>query len=168
MLFDLNNPEEYSIDLDLFNLKNEDNMKYTKDYKNYDDNMKYTKDYKKFDDKSDKLDLENGFYLGNIYVDLYKGYKNYKPKKLNAYSEQQKMLLRIYELDFILNDLNLYLDLYPNDTKMYELFKKSAMELNMLKAKYDEKYQVLELCKDVNGKYTWVDNPWPWDGGIYV
>ena len=78
------------------------------------------------------------------------------------------MLLRIQELDFILNDLNLYLDINPKDTKVYDMFKKVALELDALKKQYYDKYQVLELVCDTKGKYTWIDNPWPWDGGLYV
>ena len=159
MLFEFknNNNDFYDIDLDYFNLnqydiKNNEFKNYNKDYIN----------------KRDNLDLENGFYLGNIFSDLYKPYKNFKPKKINAYSEQQKMLLRIQELDFIINDLNLYLDVYPNDMKCYELFKKYCLELESLKKKYEEKYQVLELINDTKGKYTWIDEPWPWDGGKNV
>ena len=78
------------------------------------------------------------------------------------------MLLRIQELDFILNDLNLYLDINPNDDKVYNLFKNTALELQNLKKKYEDKYMVLKLIDDTKGKYTWIDNPWPWDGGLYV
>ena len=159
MLFEFKNSNNdfYDMDLDYFNLnkydiKNNEFKNYNKDYIN----------------KRDNLDLENGFYLGNIFSDLYKPYKNFKPKKINAYSEQQKMLLRIQELDFIINDLNLYLDVYPNDMKCYEIFKKYCLELESLKNKYEEKYQVLELINDTKGKYTWIDEPWPWDGGKYV
>ena len=70
------------------------------------------------------LGIMEGYVLGNMERGTYIPYKNYKPKKINAYSEQQKMLLRIQELDFIINDLNLYLDVYPNDMKCYEIFKK--------------------------------------------
>lgn len=162
MLFEFKNNDSdfYDIDLDYFNLN-----KY--DIKNYDHSydMKYDK---KFLNKRENLNLDGGFYLGNIFSDSYKGYKNYKQKKINAYSEQQKMLLRIQELDFIINDLNLYLDVYPNDMKCFELFKKYSMELNSLKKKYYEKYQVLELIYDTKDKYTWIDDPWTWDGGTYV
>ena len=152
MLFELNGNDNYDVGLDYFNLDNNDKLYNFMD--DYEKNM-----YK--DDK--KVDLENGFYLGNIFTNTYKPYKNYKSKKINAYSEQQKMLLRIYELDFILNDLNLYLDINLNDNKKFDMFKKVALELNDLKDKYNKKYQVLELCKDTNSKYTWLDNPWPWD-----
>ena len=157
MLFEFknNNNDFYDMNLDYFNLNKYDIK--NNEFMNY-NNM----------NKSDNLDLENGFYLGNIFSDLYKPYKNFKPKKINAYSEQQKMLLRIQELDFIINDLNLYLDVYPNDIKCYEIFKKYCLELESLKKKYEEKYQVLELINDTKGKYTWIEEPWPWDGGKYV
>lgn len=153
MLFELN--DNYDINLDYFNL-DKMNMNKLNNYnfskKNYNNN----------------LDLENGFYMGNIFSDTYKPYKNYKSKKINAYSEQQKMLLRIQELDFIVNELTLYLDVNPNDSSMFELFKKYNMELDSLKKRYYDKYQVLELSYDNKNKYTWIDNPWPWDGGYYV
>ena len=144
MLFELE--DNYDINLDYFNLNN----------KNY--NFK----------NNNNIDLENGFYLGNLFTNTYEPYKNYKPKKINAYSERQKLLLKLHELDFILNDLNLYLDINPNDTKIFEIFKRTANEYDILKKKYYDKYQVLELCQDTKNKYTWISNPWPWDGDYYV
>ena len=150
MLFDFqDNDDLYNIDLDYFNL---DKMKKL--------DFNTTKD--------SKIDLENGFYLGNAFPSIYEPYKNYKPKKVNGYSEQEKMLLRIQELDFLINDLSLYLDINPNDTKVFETFKKLNMELKGLKSRYYDKYEVLELCDDNKSKYTWIDEPWPWDGGYYV
>ena len=118
--------------------------------------------------RDNNIDLENGFYLGNIFTDTYKSYKNKKPKRINAYSERDKLLLKIQELDFIINDLNLYLDINPNDKKLYDIFKGVAIKLDKLKEEYYKKYQVLELCKDINNKYTWLDNPWSWDGEANV
>ena len=147
MLFELDN-DTFNLKDNYFNLTDMNNM----DYYNENNN----------------IDLNNGFYLGNIFVNTYKPYKNYKPKRINAYSEEEKLLLRIYELDFILNDLNLYLDNNPQDKTTFEIFKKTAIELNSLKDKYYQKYQVLDLCKDTKNNYTWLDNPWPWDGGKNV
>ena len=156
MLFELNN--DYDLDLEYFNLDKYDNYKLN----NYDTKKYNTEKYNK------EIDLDNGFYLGNLFTNSYEPYKNYKPKKINAYSERQKMLLKLHELDFILNDLNLYLDINPNDQVVYEKFKKIALEYDMIKKKYYEKYQVLELCSDTKNKYTWYSNPWPWDGDYYV
>lgn len=159
MLFELNDNNIYDIDLDYYNLNKVDLDLY--DNKNF-------YDIKKEYPKKNNIDIEKGFYLGNLFIDTYKPYKNYKPKRVNCYSEQQKLLLKIQELDFIINDLNLYLDINPKDTKMFEIFKKYCLELDNLKKKYYEKYQVLELCKDTKNKYTWISEPWPWDGGYYV
>ena len=117
---------------------------------------------------NEQIDLNNGFYLGNAFIDTYKSYKNYRPKKIDTYTEEQKILLHIYELDFILNDLNLYLDIYPDDKNIFDTFKTVARKLNDLKDIYYEKYQVLDLCKDLKNKYTWLNDPWPWDGGKNV
>ena len=164
MLFELNN-NDYNLDLEYFNLDKYDNYKMNK----YDKNNYDIKKYKNENNyKNKEIDLENGFYLGNLFTNSYEQYKNYKPKKINAYSERQKLLLKLHELDFILNDLNLYLDLNPNDQEVYEKFKKTALEYDILKKKYYDKYQVLELCSDTKNKYTWIKNPWPWDGDYYV
>ena len=65
MLFEFKNSNNdfYDMDLDYFNLnkyeiKNNEFNNFNKDYIN----------------KRDNLDLENGFYLGNIFSDLYKPY----------------------------------------------------------------------------------------------
>ena len=79
MLFEFKNNKNddfYDINLDYFNL-NKINM----------DNQ-YKMNDKKITTKDGKIDLENGFYLGNIFVDTYKPYKNFKQKKVKAYSEQ--------------------------------------------------------------------------------
>ncbi len=167
MLFELNDKDVYDIDLDYFNLNKNDIKNYNFINNNYDNMYDYNK-LSSYENKKNNIDVENGYYLGNMFVDSYNPYKNYKPKRVNAYSEQQKMLLRIYELDFMLNDLNLYLDVNPKDNRVFEMFKKCSKELDMLKKKYYEKYQVLELCYDTKNRYTWLDNPWPWDGGYYV
>lgn len=163
MLFEFKDNDLYDLNLDYFNLNKMDKINY-----GMDSNINLDKKYYMQNKMNSDLNLENGFYLGNLFSDLYDPYKSYKPKKIVGYSEQQKMLLKLQELDFIINDLNLYLDLNPNDKKVYEIFKTKALEYDALKKKYYEKYQVLELCKDTKEKYTWIDNPWPWDGGYYV
>ena len=44
-----------------------------------------------------------------------------------------------------------------------ELFKKYSLMYDKCSAEYESKYQVLELTHDTYGKYTWINNPWPWD-----
>ena len=117
------------------------------------------------DRPSNVLEPAVGLALGNIYKNEYKQYKNYVQKKLTPANERERMLLKIQELDFAMNDLSLKLDVEPNNTELYNLFKNYALELKDLCEKYSKEYEVLELIKDVNGRYTWIKNPWPWDGG---
>lgn len=118
--------------------------------------------------KSDVLSPKEGLILGNMFLNEYDEYKNYKPSELIARTEQEKELLKIRELSFAVNDLNLKLDVEPNNFEYYKLFKLYADKLNEYLKKYSEKYDVLELNYDVNGKYTWLSNPWPWEGNKNV
>ena len=122
--------------------------------------------YSDMNRNSNVLDHKEGLMLGNMYKDEYKPYKNYVQKKVTAMNEKDRMLLKIQELDFAINDLSLKLDINPNDTELYNLFRNYAMELKTWCDKYSKEFEVLELIKDVNGKYTWIKNPWPWDGGV--
>lgn len=114
------------------------------------------------------FDLAEGFTKGNMFANLYEPYKNYTPEYPKPRTERQALLDKIYKLCFALNDLNLYLDIHPGDTAAYELFKKYSLMYNKCCEEYGKLYQVLELSNDTNGKYTWLDNPWPWEDSYNV
>ena len=61
------------------------------------------------------FDHEDGFMYGNMFRNEYDPYKNYRVAKLDSNTEIGKLLLKIYQYDFALNDLSLYLDLHPED-----------------------------------------------------
>lgn len=108
-------------------------------------------------------DLDEGFTKGNMFPELYDTYKDYKPKTLKPKTEREALLYSIDKLCFAINDLNLYLDVYPDDKDAYETFKKYCMLYDRCLEEYESKYQVLNLSHDVYGKYTWISNPWPWE-----
>lgn len=118
----------------------------------------------KVHEKENELyDLEDGFIRGNMFKKLYEGYKNYCPSRIETKDEKTHDLLIIMMLDFALNDLNLYLDLNPNDHETYEVFKEYSLYYKKMLLDYEKKYQVLCLTDDTFGKYTWISNPWPWE-----
>lgn len=110
------------------------------------------------------LSPKEGLILGNMFSDEYKPYKNYRPSEIKINSEKERELLKIRELSFAVNDLNLKLDLEPNNDKLYKLFKMYAGELEMCISKYNKKYNPLEVCDDIKDNYTWYKGPWPWEG----
>ena len=67
----------------------------------------YKNDYDEMMRPNNIVDPSTGLVLGNMYKDEYKQYKNYMQKRITVNSEREKMLLKIQELDFALNDLNL-------------------------------------------------------------
>lgn len=110
------------------------------------------------------LSPKEGLILGNMFSDEYEPYKNYRPSEIKINSEKERELLKIRELSFAVNDLNLKLDLEPNNDKLYKLFKMYASELEMCISKYNKKYNPLEVCDDIKDNYTWYKGPWPWEG----
>lgn len=110
------------------------------------------------------FDLDEGFLKGNMFKDLYEPYKNYNVRKIVPKNEKELLLYNIYKLCFAINDLNLYLDINPNDQVMYDTFKKYTESYNKLVCEYEEKYGVLNLNGDISTNYSWYKNPWPWEG----
>ena len=136
------------------------------DYYNYVNNTYNQPLYNQSSNNKKILDPYNGFVRGNMFSDLYNGYKLNKPLDITPLNEQADMLTYIDSLCFALIDLNLYLDLYPNDSKIIELFNSYRMEKDEITKEYESKYGPLTLNSDSLNKAPWAwDNmPWPWDG----
>lgn len=117
------------------------------------------------------VSTEEGFLKGNMWKNEYTPYKNMPPVRLKPTCEREALLFKIMEIDFAVNDLNLYLDLHPEDMEMYECFKKYTEECIELKDQYARMYGPLTLDETQGNTYDWMKNPWPWDktgGSMYV
>lgn len=126
---------------------------------------------KRFDESDKLVSTKEGFLRGNMFKKEYDPYKNMQPVLLKPTCERDVLLFKIMELDFAINDLNLYLDLHPEDREMYEKFKKYTKECIELKDGYAKKYGPLTLDQVNSISYDWMKNPWPWDksgGSMYV
>ena len=117
----------------------------------FDTNIKMISNPELFDEK-------NGFMYGNMYKNEYVPYKNYRVKKLNALSSKEELILKLYEYDFALNDLSLYLDLHPDNEYVYNLFKKYTEEAKKYTEAYEELYGPLELTDSNYTTYSMVYN----------
>ena len=113
------------------------------------------------DEKSGLLvDEREGLKRGNIFENEYVPYKNYNPTNI---ASKDSLLLKLYETNFAIIDLNLYLDLNPNDEKTYDIYKSYVNNYESLKKQYEEKYGPLEITCVNSNTYDWINNPWPWD-----
>lgn len=110
---------------------------------------------------------EEGYMRGNLFPELYDSYKNYKPVLLRATDEQSKMLLELSAISFANHELNLYLDLHPNDESVLTLFNDYRRKTNTLMNEYENKYGPLTINSDsLNASpFLWEADVWPWEGG---
>lgn len=114
--------------------------------------------------------IDEGFNKGNMFPNEYKPYKNYKIKEAKATTKKEQQLYKIMALSFAITDLNLYLDLHPEDTENIKKFKSLVKQKETLEDEYVKLYGPLKL-EQVNGNtFNWVsDFPWERTGGsMYV
>ena len=106
-----------------------------------------------------------GFDKGNMFSDLYSQYKNYQPAKLQATNEQTALFLELSRNAFAAHEMNLYLDLHPEDRTMLSLFNDYKDRENKLMKEYETKYGPLTVSSDnMNNSFSWVYSNWPWEG----
>lgn len=116
--------------------------------------------------KDDSLyNVDEGFNKGNMFKNLYSKYKNYT-YNLKVNNAKDELLYKIQMYTFALKDLNLYLDVYPEDKNMLKIFQDYKNKLKEYKNRYINEYGPLH-SNNVNSlnKWTWINNPWPWDKG---
>ena len=111
------------------------------------------------------FDYDEGFIYGNMFKNEYDSYKNYKPVKLESNTEVGRLLLKIYQYDFAINDLSLYLDLHPENEDVYKTFKNYVEEQRKYVDIYEKKFGPLELDDTNYNSYIWYEGPWPFVGG---
>lgn len=104
-----------------------------------------------------------GLVRGNLFNNLYDPYKNYKAQEINVNSERASMLGQIQMYNFAVTDLNLYLDVRPNDTKALNLLKEYSKAKEEIVKKYVMKYGPLTVDETIGNSFNWINSPWPWE-----
>ena len=109
---------------------------------------------------------EEAYNKGNLFSNLYDGYKDYKPVELKATNEKDALYLELSRYAFAAHELNLYLDLHPEDKSMLALFNDYRMRANQLMMEYEKNYGPLTVSSDyMENSFTWQEDKWPWEGG---
>ena len=114
---------------------------------------------------NDLYDPYQGFIRGNLYKDLYEPYKIRQPYEIKPMNEQAEMLTYIDALSFACTDLNLYLDVFPNNQQLIYLYNQYNMQKKELMEQYQTKFGPLILSSNSLNSYPWAwdDKPWPWE-----
>lgn len=113
---------------------------------------------------------EQGYNLGNMFQDLYDQYKNYRPEPLRANTNKEKSYLELSRISFAMHEMNLYLDVHPDDKKILQLFNDYRKMFVKLQNEYEEKYGPLTTCSDALEKspFAWEEDAFPWEDDINV
>ena len=102
---------------------------------------------------------------GILFSNLYSQYKNYKPAVLKASNEREKLFLELSQISFAAHELNLYLDMHPDDESMITLFNDYRERANQLISEYESKYGPLSISSDSlnQSPFVWEKDAWPWE-----
>ncbi len=113
---------------------------------------------------------EQGYNLGNMFQNLYDQYKNYRPEPLKASNNKEKSYLELSRISFAMHEMNLYLDIHPEDKKVLKLFNDYRKMFVELQKDYEEKYGPLTVCSESLEKspFMWEKDAWPWEEDINV
>ncbi len=84
---------------------------------------------------------------------------------MNKYQLKKK----IYELDFAIHELVLYLDSHPTSKKALELLEEYKKKRRDMIMAYEEKYGAFVMTpRDVEKSdcWKWLEGPWPWENNF--
>lgn len=109
--------------------------------------------------------VNEGFLRGNLFNNLYEGYKNYQYGKLKPSNKREELLYNILKYKFALKELDLYLDTHPTDQSGINLYNQYLMEERKLCDEYEKSYGPITLDSPYmkGSKWVWIQSPWPWE-----
>ena len=110
-------------------------------------------------------DPYNGLIRGNLFKNLYDPYKSGEPYEIKPMNAQAELLTNIDALGFAMTDLNLFLDVHPDNKNAISLFNQYREQKESLTKEYESKYGPITIDSDSLNSYPWAwnDMPWPWD-----
>ena len=78
--------------------------------------------------------------------------------------EFYQLLEEMQAIDFVIVELNLYLDTHPDDFDANKQFNEMTEQSMKLKIQYEQKFgPLMNFGRSYsNFPFNWVDTPWPW------
>lgn len=76
------------------------------------------------------------------------------------------LLQKVYETGFALDEITLYLDTHPADSQAMEYYQYIRKASQDAVSAYEQSYGPLMSSQVGSNTWTWINNPWPWEGGM--
>ena len=83
-------------------------------------------------------------------------------RDMAAYCEMKEKLMALY---FVMTELELFLDVHPENSAAIARYKCAVKEYEELASVFESKYgPLLARNSDCADEWLWVREPWPWEG----
>lgn len=80
----------------------------------------------------------------------------------NSEASCKELMRAIMEADFVAQDLKLYLDTHPDDSKALELYREAVRQYKACKAAFEDTFYPLNATSaGRNGTWDWLDGTFP-------
>ncbi len=77
---------------------------------------------------------------------------------------KKRMMRQIKEVDFVLKDLNLYLDTHPCCKEALEMYNAYEQKSKQLTCEYEKMFGPLTpSALNSTDAWVWIKGPWPWE-----
>lgn len=78
---------------------------------------------------------------------------------------RENLLRQVMAADFMVIEMNLYLNTHPTEQRAIALFNSSVQRAKMLRDMYERTYGPLTPFYTNNkNTWQWIESPWPWEG----
>lgn len=112
-------------------------------------------------ENAERYDSREGLKSGTLFpgLDL-----PFHAEMESRFPSEPAALIELMSLDFAIDEMALYLDTHPDDSEAVELFHAYIRLARQGREKFEALYGPLQKQYiSENGKYTWINDPWPWE-----
>ncbi len=82
---------------------------------------------------------------------------------INKNEQPVTPLTELQTMGFGIQELALYLDTHRDDQEALELYRTLQRMYQKVRETYEKEYGPLNHMSQVDGQYSWLDDPWPWE-----
>ncbi len=78
-------------------------------------------------------------------------------------TERAIMLKKLSSYQFLIHDLQLYLDTHPMDKDTINKINETMEKYVPLKEKFEKEFGPLTVNENQSNRWSWIKAPWPWE-----
>ena len=79
-------------------------------------------------------------------------------------TERQQAMQEVQRNKFAVIDAGMYLDSHPEDETALQYFRMMCKKHEQAAEVYQKNFGPLHMCDAAETRWTWNDDPWPWEG----